>query len=101
MPADESRSLSAQVILRDPEAAAALAEFFASAGFATHPLVGSSFAISGSPAGFEAIFGGTAWSSGDAEKPAELPLSALPEKLVPAVEAIAIPGPPDFGPTSP
>ncbi len=99
MGASQETPLSAQVVLSDRDAAGPVADFFSSAGLEADPLVGTSFAISGPATRFRAIFGETAWEP-EGSPPAELPLSALPDDLADAVEAIAIPGPPDFGPTS-
>jgi hypothetical protein len=90
--------LSAQVILSDAEAATAVAEFFASAGFETGPFVGTSFAIAGPRERFEETFGSAAGSSLAETRPFELPPSALPDDVADAIEAIAVGGPPDFGP---
>ncbi len=92
--------LSAQVILRDAAQAPPVAEFFDSAGFATGPVVGTSFAISAPRDGFESTFGAEAADLAGAEQAAELPLGALPDEVAPLVEAIAVTGPPDFGPTA-
>lgn len=99
MDASGEPPLSAQVVLSDRDAAPSVAHFFSSAGLEAGPLVGTSFAISGPAARFRAIFGETAWEP-QSSSPAELPLSALPDDLADAIEAIAIPRPPDFGPTS-
>jgi len=88
------------VILSDPAAAPALAEHFRAAGFETGPLVGTSFAITGSPARFEASFGPEAEATARTERAAELPLEGLPAALATSVEAVAVSGPPDFGPAS-
>jgi hypothetical protein len=91
--------LSAQVILSDVEVAPACAEYFGSAGFEAGPLVGSSFAISGARERFEESFGSAAAARlAEAERPAELPLDRLPDELAAAIEAVAVSGPPDFGP---
>jgi hypothetical protein len=90
--------VSAQVILRDGARAAPVADFFDSAGFATGPLVGTSFAITAPRDGFESTFGTEAADLAGAEAAAELPLGALPEELADAIEAVATQGPPDFGP---
>jgi hypothetical protein len=100
MSSEADRPLSAQVILSDPRAAPALAEYFQSAGLETGPLIGTSFSISGPPGRFEALFGATAAAAGS-EQAAELPLDGLPQELAASVEAVAVPGAPDFGPPSP
>jgi hypothetical protein len=95
--ASEGPPLSAQVILRDRDAAARVAEFFSAAGLETDPPVGISFAISGPASRFRAIFGEATPDPRDLKGPVDLPPSALPDELAVAVEAIAIPGPPKFG----
>jgi hypothetical protein len=95
--ASEDPRLSAQVILRDRDAAARVAEFFSAAGLETDRLVGISFAISGPASRFRAIFGGATPDADDLKGPVDLPPTVLPGELAAAVEAIAIPGPPKFG----
>ncbi len=89
--------LSAQVILSDAEAAPAVAEFFASAGFETGPFVGTSFAISGPRERFEETLGPPAASDLAEARPVELPPAGLPDDVAGPIEAIAVGGPPDFG----
>lgn len=98
--ASDGEPLSAQVILRDPAAAPAVVEFFRGSGFETGSVIGTSFAISGPPARFDTTFGDAATRLAKAGAPAELPLDAVPDELAASVEAVAIQGPPDFGPTS-
>jgi hypothetical protein len=95
--ADEG-ALSAQVILSDAEAAPEVSEFFATAGFETGPFVGTSFAITGPRGRFEETFGAAAGSSLAQTRPVELSTSALPDDVAGAIAAIAVGGPPDFGP---
>jgi hypothetical protein len=91
-------TLSAQVILNDAGAASEVSEFFATAGFETGPFVGTSFAITGPRERFEDIFGAAAASSLAETRPVELSPSTLPDDVAGAIAAIAIGGPPDFGP---
>ena len=93
-------ALSAQVIMRDPGAADAVAAFLASSGLETGPMVGTSFAVSGTRASFEATLGAEAAELAAAGKAAELSPARLPASLAAAVETIAIEGSPDFGPTA-
>jgi hypothetical protein len=95
--ADEG-ALSAQVILNDAEAASEVSGFFATAGFETGPFVGTSFAITGPSERFEETFGAEARASLAETRPVELSLSALPDEVAGAIAAIAVGGPPDFGP---
>jgi hypothetical protein len=94
----DDEALSAQVILSDAEAAPAVTEFFATAGFETGPFVGTSFAISGPRERFEGTFGPPAASALAEARPLELPPSGLPDDVAAAIETIAVGGPPDFGP---
>jgi hypothetical protein len=95
--ADEG-TISAQVILNDAGAASVVCEFFATAGFETGPFVGTSFAITGPRERFEKTFGAAAGSSLAETRPVELSPSAVPDDVAEAIEAIAVGGPPDFGP---
>jgi|SRR5215211_2015036 len=95
--ADEG-TISAQVILNDAGAASEVCGFFATAGFETGPFVGTSFAITGPRERFEETFGAAAGSSLAETRPVELPTSAVPDDVAEAIEAIAVGGPPDFGP---
>jgi hypothetical protein len=92
---EKGRPASAQVILSDGESAERVAAFFTSRGFEAGALVGTSFAISAPADRFEDLFGRSPDPGGEAE----LPSSALPPELRDSVEAIAVTGPPDFGPT--
>ncbi len=92
--------LSAQVIMRDPGAADAVAEFLGSTGLQTGPMVGTSFAVTGTRGAFETTLGSEAAELADTGEPAELSLARLPASLAAAVETIAVQGPPDFGPTA-
>lgn len=95
---EDEAKLSAQVIVSDAEAASEVSEFFAEAGFETGPFVGTSFAILGAQEPFEETFGAAAASSLAETRPVELSLSALPDEIAAAITAIAVGGPPDFGP---
>jgi hypothetical protein len=95
--AEKGRPASAQVILSDRESAERVAAFFTSRGFEAGALVGTSFAISAPADRFEDVFGRSPDPGGGGE--AELPSGALPAELRESVEAIAVTGPPDFGPT--
>jgi hypothetical protein len=90
--------LSAQVILEDAEASSEVSAFFAEAGFETGPFVGTSFAITGPRERFDDTFGAGAGSSLAEAGPAELSLSAIPDDIAGTIAAIAVGGPPDFGP---
>jgi hypothetical protein len=91
-------TLSAQVVLNDADAASEISAFFANAGFETGPFVGTSFAITGTRERFEDTFGAAAGSSLAETRPVELSPSALPDDVAGAIVAIAVGGPPDFGP---
>ena len=96
MGAGADELISAQVLV--PEQGGAPEEarrWFAAAGLEADPVVGRSFAMSGSRAAFEQVFGAREmrrWPRRRAgpRRPAGLGAAA--------VEAVAFRGPPDFGP---
>lgn len=119
---DDSRMISAQVILRpasgrtahegtitaatiaeylpDPEKGEQIRNIFRDLGFDTGGIVGTSFAITAPVETFEKVF--DTKLGGKSTGPAggyELPLGALGENIAGAVEAVTFTPPPDFGPT--
>lgn len=73
--------------------------WFRERGFETGPVVGISFAITGSPELAGEVFGGTsAMAEGGA---GELPLDALSDDVASLVAAVVVSPPPDFGPGNP
>jgi hypothetical protein len=79
--------------LPSPQAAERVAAWFRGQGFEVGPVVGTSFSVTGPPSLFERVFG--------ARKGLEYALDRLPDDVAPAVEAVALSPPPDFGPGNP
>jgi len=79
--------------------AAAVVGWFQHHGFDTGPVVGTSFAITGSDDLFSETFGAESGYAGGQE--AELPLSSLDDHVSARVAAVVTTGPPDFGPGNP
>lgn len=84
----------------DPTSAALAVQWFQDQGFATGPVVGISFAISGDDDVFSEALG-AAVSALETGLEQELPLDALAEHVRPLVAAIVVTAPPEFGPGNP
>jgi hypothetical protein len=131
MPVDDSELISALVVLRSasgadpvaataitsenigsfapaPEAAAAVARFFASHGFRVDPLVGVSFSITAPAERFSELFGvplerrsdGAIVAVQSGTETLELPLTTIPDEIRRFVSAVTFTPPPAFGPTN-
>lgn len=81
----------------DPASAASAVQWFQDQGFATGPIVGISFAISGNDDLFSGVLG-VSMSSLASGIEHELPLDALAAHVRTSVNAIVVTAPPDFGP---
>lgn len=95
--------ISAQVVLSAPgrHRASAVMRHFAENGFDVGPMVGTSFAISGSAELFSSFFGLPRGAKPeDIFRPEALPTLVPPASLRDDVESILFTPPPDFGPTS-
>jgi hypothetical protein len=84
-----------------PDVVETLTAWFRDHGLETGPMVGISFAVSGSEAAF-----GTLWPAAatmELPVPAEtpLPLDPLPDDVARWIDTVVLTPPPDFGPTNP
>lgn len=85
--------LPSHVLLAPRQSAERVRAFFADHGFEVGEVVAAGFALTGSRAAYVETFG--------VEPGADvLPLDRLPREIAEGIEAVVLPAPPDFGPTS-
>jgi hypothetical protein len=88
------------VLLAPQKSAEQVRAFFADHGFEVGEAVAAGFALTGPRSAYLETFGTAPGAAGQDATLDELPLDRLPDEVAEGIEAVVLPAPPDFGPTS-